>query len=171
MTNCKAKHIYPKQLEELLEGTNYIPRKLKLGENLKQYHRYWSSFFDVFFKVMQIYHVEKTEYYSVKFPNLLFGEISFPVDYNYMYELMVDYHNIKDIENIINHSESFTGAEIRYWFYINKINLNDPKYRAFYPFLNPESKSGILDDKHYFICATQINNAYTNCKVKIDKSK
>lgn len=165
--------IYSDKLEKFLREENhqYIPRKIKSNENLKIYKRYWDAFSDTYYKIEKIYNVEDVEYYSVKYLDSMFGEISFPVDFDYTYELMVDKNNLDKID-IINNKISYSGAEIKYWFFINNIDLGSEIYNKFWPFIDPNSKSVISDDKYYFIFATlNKKGQYRDCKVSLDKYK
>lgn len=162
--------IYPMKLTKLLEKENlsYIPRKVTEKEYLKRYCRYWQSEYSGYFKIYDIYHIKKNEYYSVKYNDGLYAELPYPVD-GTLYELLIDQNHIQNIDQIINSSTSYTGYEIRYWFWKHHINLNSPKYRGFSSFIYPNSKSTILEDKYYFIIGKELNGKYKNCKVIVDK--
>ena len=169
--------IYPEKLKEyiLSEESNidYIPRHIKFNEHLRLYRRYFVTCFgDDCIKVDEIYDVEGVEYYFVKYPNSLYGTISFPLDNNYTYELLIDKKDIKNIDNIINTKVSYTGAEIKYWFFIHNIDLSSEKYIGFWSFLNPNSKNVISDDKYYFVKSIKEENGiYIDCRISLDKSK
>ena len=167
------KHIYPDKLEKFIMEENhlYIPRKIKINEHLKKFKRYWSSFSDLYFKVEEIYFANDIEYYSVKYPNLLFGSISYPLNHEFTFELMIDKNNIANMDNIINTKISLSGAEIKFWFFIKKIDMNSDKYSGFWSFIDPNSKSLISDDKYYFLYASYNNEIYKDCKVSLDRSK
>lgn len=166
MISEQHRFIFPKQVNDFILENHYIARKMKPGEHLKQYHRYWSSFSNTTFKVMEIYNIDDREYYSIKFPNLLFGEASYPAPNDYMFELKVDYKHIESL-NIINSKSSLLGSEIRYWFVINNIDLNDSIYSGFWSYLDYNSKSSISDDKYYFV--KRAEDSY--CYISIDKFK
>ena len=51
--------------------------------------------------------------------------LSYPVK-DILYELVPDHNNIKN-RYIINDDEWYTGAELKYWFFINKINIEPYK--------------------------------------------
>ena len=166
------KHIYPEKLEEFIkEGHNYIPRKLKFREHLKLFKRYWLCYSDSYLKVDQIYNIENVEYYSVKFPNSLFGQISYPLDEDSTFELMLDSNNVENVDNIINTKVSYSGAEIKFWFFIKNIDMNSEKYCGFWSFIEPNSKSVISDDKYYFLYAFYSNDIYKKCKVSLDRNR
>lgn len=164
------KLIYPQKLEELVKDNKYIIRKLAPGEKLKRYHRYWCTYSESFFKVIDIYNIDEYEYYTIKYQNTLYGEITYP-DNEIIYELLIDYHNIASINDIVNNRISYTGAEIKHWFVMNQDKLLSEKYENFYPFLTVFSKSQISDDKSYFLYADKSDNVYKDCKVSLDKIK
>lgn len=170
---CINYNIYPPKLQELLQSKKeiYIPRKMTSGENLKLYHRYWSSFDNTYMKVDRIYLINNIEYYSVKYPDKLYGEISYPLNTEYMFELSSDKTNIYFLDDIINTPISLLGSEIRFWFYINKIDFNNTKYNGFWAFLDYNSKSSICDDKYYYVKAIESSNNNFDCRISIDKSK
>jgi hypothetical protein len=120
--------------------------------------------------VQQIYFVDDIEYYSVKYPKSLFGEFSFPVNKNTC-ELYIDKNNISSISNIINSNISYSGAEIRYWFFIKNIDLSSNAYNGFWSFIDPDSKSLISDDKFYFLKAIYKDGKYIKCRISLDREK
>lgn len=166
------RNLYPEKLEKfILAGNIYIPRKIKQDEHLKLYKRYWLVQDDEYLKVDQVYSVEDQEYYSVKYLNGLYGEISFPLNHNFTYELFCDKKNVTNMETILNQRYSFTGAEIKFWFFIHNIDLEEEMYNGFISFLDPDSKSLIADDKHYFLKAKLDEGIYKDCKIFLDREK
>lgn len=172
-----SSRIYPEKLKEYILSEesmiDYIPRHIKFKEHLRLYRRYWVNYFDdECIKVDQIYEVDGIEYYSVKCTNCLYETITYPLDCNYTYELMIDKKDIKNIESIINTNISYTGAEIKYWFFMNKIDLSSEKYIGFWSFLNPNSKNLISDDKYYFVKSVlDTNGNLIKCKISLDKNR
>lgn len=161
----KQRNIYSNDIAEIVRKNKYVPRKINSDIYLKLYHRYYCNYSETYFKVQRIYLVNNIEYYSVNYSNNMGAELSGP--YNVDYELLTDYRNVEK-ENIINSNNSYYGREIKYWFFINNIDLNDPKYSEFWSFLNPNNKRTISDDKLYFVNAVEVNNMYKNCTITID---
>lgn len=164
------KLIYPKCITDYMEkkGVLYVPRKLRCGEHLKLYRRYFQLFPELYFKVIDIYDVGNREYYSIKYQDLN-GETSYPVNKN-TYEMMIDKNDISKLDNIINTKISYTGAEIKFWFYTHNIDLESEKYSGFWSFLFYGSKNEISDEKSYFVYSTLDNNGnYRKCKFSMDK--
>lgn len=163
--------IYPVKLAEFLQENNYIPRKIRYNEHLRMFRRYWIDYSDLFLKVDKIYNVAGDEYYSVRYRDNLYGEISYPLDHESTFELLLDKRGIKKLNNIINSPESFSGAEIKYWFFTHNINIKSDKYFGFLSYLDPNSKSLICDSKYYFVSAIFKDDKYINCRINLDREK
>lgn len=143
-------HIYDERLEKEIINTKYIPRKIKSNEKLKIHHKYWINEYNGTVKVSDIDYIAGTEYYTIKFDKNMSACFSYPVYFSEIYELL---HNNENIENqdIINSKLSYSGAEIKFWFIVNKIDLSNPDYKGFIPFLIPSSKNVVSDNKYYFV--------------------
>lgn len=153
------KQIYPEELLNQMKKYKYIPRKINKDEHLKLYHRYWIPDLGGVIKVKDIWKENGTEYYMIKYKNDLFVCFSYPIDdYYESYELIHDYNDIYK-DDIVNSKNSYTGAEIKYWFSVN----NDRKYDKFFKYINPRSKSCIVDKIRYKVIIDE-NNKY---KIKI----
>lgn len=114
-------NIYPDNLEDFLyKYPEYIPYKFLENDNLKLYRRYYSTNHDIF-KVLEIFEYFGTEYYNILINNSMQAVIPYPVK-DILYELSPDYKDIKN-KNILNDNSYYTGAEIKYWFFINGINF------------------------------------------------
>jgi hypothetical protein len=163
--------IYPKHVAEYISisKNNYIPRHIKENEHLKQFHRYLDIYDNFPFKVEEVQYISDTEYYNVRYPDYLYAEIPFPLSSYYIMELLHDNNGIESLDNIINSRKSFTGAEIKYWFFIHRIDIEDKKYCGFWSFINPNSKNVISDDKYYFIKGDYEDDMYKKCKISLDK--
>ena len=74
--------------------------------------------------------------------------ISYPVS-DVLYELTPDYKDIKNKE-IINDNEYYTGAEIKYWFFANNINL-DKYYTDLRHYIELDGKCKLNDYELYKI--------------------
>ncbi len=159
--------IYPPKLEGYVKSSRYIPRKIRENEHLKMYHRYWLEDYNEVAKVDDIFIENHTEYYSIKY-NSMYGCISNPVSVG-TYELL---HNRDEIEklNIINNSKSYTGAEIKYWFLINNIDISaNSQYAGFWSFLCQNSNNILIDNKYYFVSYNK--NRRQKCQMILDRSK
>ena len=162
------KHIYSESLEEEVIKTKYIPRKFKVNEKLKLYHKYWIPEYGGTVKVSDIEIINGISYYFIKFDKNMSANITYPVTYSDMYELLHNYDNIEK-QDIINSSKSYSGAEIKFWFVVNKIDLDNPKYKGFWSFLDDNSMSVVADNKYYFVKYNP--NLKQKFKISLDRSK
>ena len=159
--------IYPPKLEEYIRKNKYIPRKVRDNEHLKLYHRYWLEDYNEVVKVDDIFMVRCIEYYSIRCKSMV-SCIPAPVP-KYTYELL---HNKECIEKVdlINSEKSYTGAEIKYWFLMNNIDLEfGSQYAGFWSFLNPCSKNLLIDNKFYYV-SYNIERKQ-KCQIILDKTK
>ena len=159
--------IYPPKLEEYIRKNKYIPRKVRENEHLKLYHRYWLEDYNEVVKVDDIFIVRCVEYYSIRCKSMV-SCIPAPVP-KYTYELL---HNKECIEKVdlINSEKSYTGAEIKYWFLMNNIDLEfGSQYAGFWSFLNPCSKNLLIDNKFYYVSYN--TERKQKCQVILDKTK
>ena len=162
------KHIYSEALEEEIINSLYIPRKFKSNEKLKLYHKYWIPEFEGTIKVHEIEYINGIPYYFIKFGKNMCANITYPISYSNMYELLHNYDNIEN-ENIINSSKSYSGAEIKFWFIVNTIDFDNPLYKGFWSFLDDTSMSVVADNKYYFVKYNP--NLRQKFKISLDKSK
>lgn len=158
--------IYPKKLTDYIKSFKYIPRKVKSEEHLKIYHRYWLEDFNEVVKVIDLFLLDGVEYYCIKYNNMN-ACISGPIP-DGTYELLHNKDNIEE-KDMINSSESFTGAEIKYWFLYNEIDMStSSKYSGFWSFLNPESNNLLIDNKYYFVSYNKKHKQ--KCQIILDKT-
>jgi hypothetical protein len=123
---------------------------IRRKEHLKMFHRYWSEEFQESFKVINIELIDNIEYYTIRSGETgLLRYIPYPINHKYSYELLVDYHRIGDRNNIIN--KIYTGAEIKFWFTLHKVNYQDKCYSILWNYLDPTNKNFIKDSKQYKI--------------------
>ena len=139
--------LYPKKLKENIINHNFIPRRIKPDERLKLYHKYWMDSFKNIVKVVDIINIEETEYYLVTYNNMS-AVISYPINYNDTTYEMLHSTNIES-EKIINSYSFYTGAEIKYWFIINKDNMTNDEYNGLYPYISGDKE--LTDNKRYMI--------------------
>lgn len=104
---------------------------------------------------MEILEINGQEYYDVMTqPGKMSSCISYPIEYNEVYEMVPDKLGIKD-KYIIGHKNSFYGSEIRYWFLVNRENFLPEHYRmymnGFGEFLDSYSNYAISNNKKYFV--------------------
>lgn len=161
-------HIYSEALEEEIIKTRYIPRRIKKNERLKVFHKYWMPEFGGTVKVNEIEYYNGTAYYFLRFAKNMMANITHPVEQENVYELLHNYDEIEK-DNIINSSKSYSGAEIKFWFIVNKIDFSNPLYEGFLSFVNDKSLNVVSDNKFYFVKYNP--NSRQKFKVIVDRSK
>ena len=85
------------------------------------------------------------------------------------YELLIDYNEVVNIEEIVNTDQYYTGAEIRIWFFYN--GMGD-KYECFHSYLDfYDQRHSISDSKNYYLYADidEKSGNYTKCRVELKK--
>lgn len=164
----RKKYIYPEDLENEILNSNFIPRLIKPDERLKLYHKYYIPSLNGFVKVQYIENINGVEYYFLKCKNKLSACTSYPLYKENIYEFLFNNGKL-DGKDIINSNISYTGAEIKYWFIKNKIDLNSSKYYGYWSYLNPESDSVLMDYKYYKVYYNP--NRRQKCQIILDKIK
>ena len=149
-------NIYPKKLSEILlknaDKGCYMPRRIKDGEFLRLFRSYWTPEFNSIFKVESIFNEGEDVYYYIKYGNsAYYGVLSYPVNPECCYELFTN--KVLDIKsNIINDNKMHSGAEIKYWFFINLSQNNNSDnsneiYKCFMPFICNNGKAQLQDNR------------------------
>lgn len=141
--------IYPKKLEDIMKKNHYIPRQLHYGEHFKLYHRYFNAYTEELFKVIEILNIDNDLYYIIHVDDNYSSAIPEPSSTEINYEILKDYYDIVN-QSIINSDKSFTGAEIKYWFVVNEIDLSDDYY-GYKKYFDKSYKYFILDSRHYYV--------------------
>ena len=140
-------HIYKSNLEAYIQSSRSIPRKMRDGERLKIYHKYWLDSYGAV-KVHDIFMEKGTEYYVVKHADRMTSYIPHPVESIYSFELLYNTQDFVESYDVINSNKPYTGSEIRFWFFIN--NLLD-KYPNVMDYLSYTGKYRILDSRVYTV--------------------
>lgn len=151
--------MYPEDLqEEIVKYKNYIPRRLRYHERLKQYHRYYNESYGIF-KVKEIYTEGNNEYYCITFGSSMTAVIQYPCYNNKRtYELLRNYNGIENASIINNRVQLFTGAEIRFWFLVNNdVDFNNENYIGFF---NDLKQDRIYDGRKYRVRRNKKLNIY-----------
>lgn len=156
------------RLEKQIRQKKIIPYMIFPNEKYKINKWYYSYYYDNVFKVEEVEYNEDGSLNSayIKTDENTYSYITTDLD-------LEDYSVYKDRReiykmNIINNSESFTGAEIVYWFFINNITSFDKKYHGFWKYIDRYSKDRINDRDRYYIKAKLIGTRYVDCKFIVD---
>ena len=149
--NCKGAKdmIYPAKISSFLKKHPvYVPYKIcKPNERLKYYRRYWFEDRQEIIKVLEIYEIDGIEYYFIKIGTSLYGSIPYPVK-EATYELVPDTKDLFSRDNIIGDNNYYSGAEIKFWFFLHKDVLK--KYsRDIVSFIDTNSKN-VLNENIYY---------------------
>lgn len=148
--NTIIRSIYPNPLVDIIKQHRYIPRKLREGEKLRANHRYWLPYYNGIIKIQEVTKINEIDYYFLTFDNKFNAAIPCPLEVVGGYELLYNFNNI-DLVDMINDHKSYTGAEIKFWFVIKNIDLNDGKYAGFWSYLDPRSGNTLIDNKRYYL--------------------
>ena len=139
--------------------SKYIPRVIKYNESLKIRHKYWLQDFESIVKVEELFYINDDIYYTIKdcitgrYAAISVSEISTN------YELLVDYNDVLSDEQIVNTGITYSGAEIRAWFFYNIDDSNEDKYEGFLSYLDYyNDKHSINDSKCYYLYGDNIEN-------------
>ena len=163
---------FDNSLEKLIKRKKIIPYQVNPGDKLMRGKWYYDLYYSTLFKVLDVkykaggildYAITKSdEGYSSYISTQLSPYEDYIIDY--------DKSGLSE-EIIINSEKSYTGAEIRYWFFMNDITCFDQKYRYFWTYVDSFSKNRVSDKQKYFLYATLRNNVYSHCRVVKDTGK
>lgn len=128
--------------------------------------------------VMNVKNVEYAEDGSldwcyVKWSDGFYGNFCSNLDLYADYIMEYDDDGIYKEVDIVNKDTIYTGAEIKYWFYINDITVLNHRYAGFMSFFDPKSKHKINPYLKYRLVADiDEDGSYINCKmIKIITNK
>ena len=161
-----------KKLEELVIRKHLVPYSLNRRDRYEKGKYYYSEFLGMTFKVLFVkyYDSGELEGAEVRYENGLQAYICTDIDPGYDYRLEKDYRAIYK-DNIVNDGKVYTGAEIRYWFFINGIDCFNGIYKGFWNLIDTYSTRKITDSTKYIICADPtVTGKYYNCRIiKVEK--
>jgi hypothetical protein len=169
--NKKITYTANGSLEKQIKLKKIIPYYLFPNEKYKVNKWYYSFYYNIIFKVTEVNYKKdgELEYAFTKTDDNNYSMISTDIDST---EDFAIYHDKKAIykKEIINSEESYTGAEIVYWFFINDIDCFNKRYQGFWKYVDRYSKYRISDRDKYFIKARIFNGVYVDCKLIKDIS-
>lgn len=169
--NSKILYSNNGKLEKQIRSKKIIPYRIFPNEDYKLNKWYYSFFYNTVFKVLELqYNDGKLEYAYTISDDGNSSMICTDLDANEDYSISRDKRCIYKLD-IINHDESFTGAEIIYWFFINNITIFNTKYAKFWKYVDRYSLNRISDRERYFIKGDLVDGRYVNCEVIKDTSK
>lgn len=170
--NNKITYTNDGSLEKQIRLKKIIPYMIFPNEKFRTNKWYYSYFYNIVFKVLDhSYSKDGTlEYAQIMTDDGNYSIISTDICASEDYSVYRDRRSIYKID-IINHTESFTGAEIIYWFFMNNIDGLNIKYQEFWKYIDRYSTDRVSDRDRYFIRAKLIGNKYTDCNLIKDISK
>lgn len=155
-----------KKLDQYVEERHIIPYSLSPKDRFEKNNYYFIDFNGKIIKVLFVkyYRSGELEGLEVKYNNNMHSYICTDIDPGYDYLLKKDYNDLFK-KDIINDGLIHTGAEIKYWFFMNKISCFDKKYRGFWKLVDPYSPRCISDYNKYFLTADIDSDVYFNCRI------
>jgi hypothetical protein len=163
---------FDNSLEKQIKRKRLIPYQMTPTDKFMRGKWYYDQYYGNIFKVLEVKYKQGNilEYAITKSDEGYSSYISTPP---VPFEDYIIEHDTTDIveRDIINSEKSYTGAEIRYWFFMNDITCFDPKYKYFWTYVDTYSNNRVADRQKYFLYAVLKNNVYTHCRVIKDNSK
>lgn len=150
---------YNECLEELIKEKKLIAYELSPNDKLIKNKWYFDSYYQKLIKVINVEYTHGIlDHAETKSIEGYKSYITTPLGIN-------DYYIEFDREflykkKIININQSFTGAEIRYWFFMNNIDCFNKKYRNFWQYVDTYSSNRLNDKARYFLKAKLNKHGY-----------
>ena len=160
---------FDNSLEKIIRKKRIIPYQCNPGDKFMRGKWYYDNFYGSLFKVVDVKYKSGNilDYAITKSDEGYSSYIITPLSPYEDYIIDFDKAGLVE-ENIINSEKSYTGAEIRYWFFMNNIDCFNPKYRYFWTYVDTFSNNRVADKQRYFLYAGMRNNEYIHCRVVKD---
>ena len=171
-----SKITYTEKLDYYVRTQNLIPYRLHPRARYRNHCFYWIANEDKWFRIEEVEYsfADRSnpilDHIIVTWMDRLQGYICTDLCI-YDFRLEKDKFCIRDLETLINTDDSYTGAEIEYWFYIHDIDFHDDKYSEFWKYLSRDSDCRIEASKYYYIYAKEIDGTYTDIIFELDPIK
>ena len=162
---------FDNSLEKLIRRKQLIPYQCTPGDRFMRGKWYYDSYYSSLFKVIDVKYKSGNvlDYAITKSDEGYNSYITTPLSSE---DFIIDFDKSGLVkENIINSEKSYTGAEIRYWFFMNNIDCFNTKYRYFWTYVDTFSNNRISDKQKYFLYAGMRNDEYIHCRVIKDNNK
>lgn len=172
-----SKITYAEKLDYYVKTRNLIPYRLHPKARYRNRCFYWIANEGKWFRV------EEVEYNFADRANPILDHVIIVWMDNmqgyictdlciYDFRLEKDKFGIRNLDTLINTDESYTGAEIEYWFFVHDIDFLDDKYSEFWKYINRESKCCIDPNRYYYIYAEEDkDNNYRKVIFELDPIK
>ena len=154
------------KLEQLVRTRKLIPHKILNGERMIKGEFYYSAFYGKTFRVISAEYDKSGTLTGaeVKYNDGNICWICTDLNPGEDYYLTMDKRNIMDMD-IVNSRKPFSGAEIRYWFFMNNITVLDSKYACFWPYVEQYNANSIDDKSTYTLSADLVDGIYTRARI------
>lgn len=152
-------------LEKQVRSKKVIPYIVYPTDVYRKNKWYFSLYYNIIFKILDLeYKDGRLESAYIVSDDCNYSMICTDLDSNEDYSISRDRRSIYKMD-IINHQESFTGAEIVYWFFMNDIDIFNEKYSEFWKYVDRYSKDRVVDRQRYFLRAKLLGGKYVDCKL------
>ncbi len=165
MNNIITYSDFNSDIDDKIRKKKVIPYSIFPGEKFHRGTWYYSRYYNNFFKVLDIETINGEDFISIRTDDNRYSCISTDLCTD---DLMLE-KDKKEIYKtyIFNSNIPYTGAEIRYWFFMHDIDCFNTKYSQFWKYVDRYSKCA-LDERKKYRCYAKIdkNGNLTNCRVK-----
>ena len=157
-----------KKLEDLIRKKHLIPYALTARDRYEKGKYYYSEFQGLSFRILFVKYYENGELEGaeIKYENGMQAYMCTDIDPGYDYRLEKDFDGLWQKDDIVNDNNMYTGAEIKYWFFMKGITCFNKKYKEFWPMIDTYSLYQISDKNSYILTANNTHSGrYYNCKI------
>lgn len=155
------------RLEKMVKEKNAIPHKIFQGEKLIRNHHYYDFMYNKIYRVISADYNKDGEFEGAYIKNDD-GTYAWIADLpNPFYDYYITFDKIKLWKKeIINTNKAYSGAEIRYWFYRNDVDIFNKQYAVFWKYIS-QSGDDAIDDRFFYTLYGKKNKkgVYTECQV------
>ena len=162
--------------DNIIKKKHFIPYSISTTDTkFIEGKYYYISYYGKYFKVISVEYDENGIFDSayVKWEDGYYGMYCTKLDINRDYILEVDTDEIYKESCIINNKKIYTGAEIKYWFFINDITAMNTIYTEFWKYVDSRSLAYIIDtNKYKLVAKVNTKGEYEDAKIiRIDIKK
>lgn len=158
-----------KELHNIITNRHMIPYKIQTTDTkFVEGKTYYISYYRKSFKVITAEYDETggIDNIYVKWDDGCYGVYCTELDIYSDYILEQDMDDIYKEATLVNNKKIYTGAEIKYWFYINDITAFNKQYADFWKYLDEHSEAYIKDNTKYKLAAkTDDDGTYIDAKI------
>lgn len=155
-------------IETKIKIRHIIPYKTNRSTKYECSRVYYNAYWNMSFQVLSVKYDKDNnlDEAEVRWDDGCYGIICTDISPGEDYILVKDYKKAYQKKNIINTDDTYTGAEIIYWFYLQGASILDNKYKGFWEYIDYFSKNRIQDNNQYRVYGTLRHGVWKNCKIK-----